>query len=118
MQACAYDALDIDRETQTAAKCHYCAHRIEVGLEPACVTVCPVEAILPGDLDDPGSRIARLVASQQVAVRKPERGTQPKLFYLGADEAALTPSMQERDGRYLFAEASHIPVPGGRNVAG
>ncbi len=118
MQACPYDALYIDPETQTAAKCHYCAHRVEVGLEPACVIVCPVEAIVPGDLDDPGSRIARLVASQQVAVRKPERGTQPKLFYLGADEAALTPSMQERGERYLFAEASRIPVPGGRSVAG
>ena len=118
MQACPYDALYIDPETQTAAKCHYCAHRVEVGLQPACVIVCPVEAIVPGDLDDPNSRIARLVASQQVAVRKPEQGTQPKLFYLGADEAALTPSMQERGERYLFAEASRIPVPGGRNVAG
>ncbi len=118
MQACPYDALYIDPETQTAAKCHYCAHRVEVGLEPACVIVCPVEAIVPGDLDDPNSRIARLVASQQVAVRKPERGTQPKLFYLGADEAALTPAMQERGERYLFAEGSRIPVPGGRNVAG
>src|SRR6267142_2630621 len=118
MQACPYDALYIDPETQTAAKCHYCAHRIEVSLEPACVIVCPVEAIVPGDLDDPNSRIARLVASQQVAVRKPERGTQPKLFYLGADEAALTPAMQERGERYLFAEGSRIPVPGGRNVAG
>jgi Fe-S-cluster-containing dehydrogenase component len=28
------------------------------GLEPACVVVCPVEAILVGDLDDPGSRVA------------------------------------------------------------
>jgi len=73
---------------------------------------------VPGDRDVPNSRIARLVASQQVAVRKPERGTQPKLFYLGADEAALTPAMQERGERYLFAEGSRIPVPGGRNVAG
>jgi Fe-S-cluster-containing dehydrogenase component/formate-dependent nitrite reductase membrane component NrfD len=118
MQACPYDALYIDPETQTAAKCHYCAHRVEVGLEPACVIVCPVEAIVPGDLDDPSSRIARLVATQQVSVRKPERGTQPKLFYLGADEAALTPAMQERGDRYLFAEASRMPVPGERNVAG
>src|SRR6266849_4233183 len=84
----------------------------------SCMQACPVEAIVPGDLDDPNSRIARLVASQQVAVRKPERGTQPKLFYLGADEAALTPAMQERGERYLFAEGSRIPVPGGRNVAG
>ncbi|HWN91515.1 MAG TPA: NrfD/PsrC family molybdoenzyme membrane anchor subunit, partial [Verrucomicrobiae bacterium] len=95
-----------------------CAHRIEVDLEPACVIVCPVQAIVPGDLDDPNSRIARLVASQQVAVRKPEQGTQPKLFYLGADEASLTPAMQERGGRYAFAEGSRIPTPGQSNVAG
>jgi Fe-S-cluster-containing dehydrogenase component/formate-dependent nitrite reductase membrane component NrfD len=118
MQACPYDALYIDPETQTAAKCHYCAHRVEVGLEPACVIVCPVQAIVPGDLDDPNSGIARLVATQQVAVRKPEQGTQPKLFYIGADEAALRPAMQEAGDRYLFAEASRIPVPGGPNVAG
>ncbi|HEV2053913.1 MAG TPA: 4Fe-4S dicluster domain-containing protein [Methylomirabilota bacterium] len=118
MQACPYDALYIDPETQTAAKCHYCAHRVEVGLEPACVIVCPVQAIVPGDLDDPTSGIARLVATQQVAVRKPEQGTQPKLFYIGADEAALRPAMQKAGDRYLFAEASRIPVPGGPNVAG
>jgi Fe-S-cluster-containing dehydrogenase component/formate-dependent nitrite reductase membrane component NrfD len=117
MQACPYDALYIDPETQTAAKCHYCAHRIEVGLEPACVIVCPVQAIVPGDLDDAGSKIARLVAGQQTAVRKPEQGTQPKLFYLGADEASLTPAMQERGTGYLFAEGSEIPVPGRSNVA-
>ena len=32
-----YDALYIDPTTQTAAKCNYCAHRVEVGLEPACL---------------------------------------------------------------------------------
>jgi Fe-S-cluster-containing dehydrogenase component/formate-dependent nitrite reductase membrane component NrfD len=117
LQACPYDALYIDPETQTAAKCHYCAHRVEVGLEPACVIVCPVQAIVPGDLDDPGSSIARLVAGQQTAVRKPEQGTQPKLFYLGADEASLTPAMQERGSAYLFAEGSDIPTPGRPNVA-
>jgi Fe-S-cluster-containing dehydrogenase component/formate-dependent nitrite reductase membrane component NrfD len=112
MQACPYDALYIDPETQTAAKCHYCAHRVEVGLEPACVVVCPVQAIVAGDLDDPSAPIARLVASQQTQVRKPEQGTQPKLFYLGAEEAALTPAMQEWFGQYAFAQAAAIPVPG------
>src|SRR5439155_1745389 len=50
MQACPYDALYIDPNTRTAAKCHYCAHRIEVGLEPACVIVCPEQAIVAGPL--------------------------------------------------------------------
>ena len=115
MQACPYDALYIDPETQTAAKCHYCAHRVEAGLEPACVIVCPVQAIVPGDLDDPGSPIARLVASQQTQVRKPEQGTEPKLFYLGAEAAALTPGMQERRGGYVFSQVGGIPDPGQPN---
>ena len=117
MQACPYDALYIDPETQTAAKCHYCAHRIEVGLEPACAIVCPVQAIVAGDLDDPGTPIARLVASQQVQVRKPEQGTQPKVFYLGAEASALAPDMQRREGQYVFSQASAIPIPGRRNRA-
>jgi Fe-S-cluster-containing dehydrogenase component/formate-dependent nitrite reductase membrane component NrfD len=104
MQACPYDALYIDPATHTAAKCHYCAHRIEVGLEPACVIVCPEQAIVAGDLDDPGSRIAGLVAGEPVQVRKPEQGTRPKVFYLGADAAALTPQLQAPAAGYLWAE--------------
>src|SRR5712692_2592358 len=103
MQACPYDALYIDPTTNTAAKCHYCAHRIEVGLEPACVIVRPVQAIIAGDLDDPRSPIARLVATEQVQVRKAEQGTRPKVFYLGADASALTPSMQSQTEHYAFA---------------
>src|SRR4026209_1831122 len=117
MQACPYDALYIDPETKTAAKCHYCAHRVEAGLEPACVVVCPVQAIVPGDLDDPHSPIARLVASQQTQVRKPEQGTHPKLYYLGAESASLTPDRQERRGGFVFSQVSRIPEPGQRNHA-
>jgi Fe-S-cluster-containing dehydrogenase component/formate-dependent nitrite reductase membrane component NrfD len=102
MQACPYDALYIDPDTNTAAKCHYCAHRVEVGLEPACVVVCPVRAIVAGDLDDPGTEIARLVAREQVEVRKAEQGTRPKVFYVGADSSALTPPLQRPAGAYLW----------------
>jgi Fe-S-cluster-containing dehydrogenase component/formate-dependent nitrite reductase membrane component NrfD len=117
MQACPYDALYIDPTTQTAAKCHYCAHRVEVGLEPACVIVCPEQAIIAGDLDDPHSRIARLVATEQVQVRKAEQGTRPKVFYLGADAAALTPMMQEPTERYVFATRPQVEVDLVRMVA-
>jgi Fe-S-cluster-containing dehydrogenase component/formate-dependent nitrite reductase membrane component NrfD len=110
MQACPYDALYIDPATQTAAKCHYCAHRIEVGLEPACVIVCPEQAIVAGDLDDPKSRIATLVATEQVQVRKPEQGTRPKVFYLGADTAAITPSLQTPSEHYVFATRPRAEV--------
>jgi Fe-S-cluster-containing dehydrogenase component/formate-dependent nitrite reductase membrane component NrfD len=104
MQACPYDALYIDPATNTAAKCHYCAHRLEVGLEPACVIVCPERAIVAGDLDDPHTEIARLVAREQVEVRKPEQGTRPKVFYVGADSSALTPPLQRPAPTFMFGQ--------------
>jgi Fe-S-cluster-containing dehydrogenase component/formate-dependent nitrite reductase membrane component NrfD len=104
MQACPYDALYIDPDSNTAAKCNYCAHRIEVGLEPACVIVCPERAIIAGDLDDPRTEIARTVAREQVEVRKPEQGTRPKVFYVGADSSALSPSLQRPATTYMFGQ--------------
>lgn len=93
MQACPYDALYIDPYSHTAAKCNYCAHRTEMGLEPACVVVCPERAIIAGDLHNPETEIARLVAREPVRVRKPEQGTRPNVYYLGADEAAINPEV-------------------------
>lgn len=92
MQACPYDAIYIDPETHSAAKCHYCSHRTGLGLEPACVVVCPTRSIIAGDLDNPTSEISRILAREQVSVRKPEQGTTPKLFYIEGDDVGLTPT--------------------------
>ena len=93
MQACPYDALYIDPYSHTAAKCNYCAHRTEVGIEPACVVVCPERAIIAGDLQNPESEIARIVAREPVRTRKPEQGTGPNVYYLGAEETAINPEL-------------------------
>ena len=61
LQACPYDALYIDPNTHTAAKCNFCTHRLEMGLQPSCVAVCPEQAIIAGDMDDPASEISRLL---------------------------------------------------------
>ena len=82
----------IDPETHTAAKCNYCASRIDVGLEPACVNVCPEHAIISGDMENPETEIAQLLARQATKVRKPEKGTNPNLFYIDADDVSLIPS--------------------------
>ncbi len=91
MQACPYDALYIDPDEHTAQKCNYCAHRVEVGIEPACVVVCPEQAIIAGDLDDPASGIAVMVSTEPLTQRAVEQGTRPKLWYKGAASAALDP---------------------------
>jgi len=102
MAACPYDAIFINPEDHSAEKCNFCAHRIDVGLEPACVVVCPVEALLVGDLNDPGSRVAEIVNRQPVNVRRPEKETLPKVFYRGAHQATLDPLAARRPEGGLF----------------
>ena len=104
MQACPYDSIYIDPDEGTAAKCHFCAHRTEVGLEPACVIVCPEHAIIAGDMSDPASEAAQLAARETVRVRKPEQGTQPKLYYIDADEAAIVPTAARHEPFYMFSQ--------------
>ncbi len=103
MQACPYDALYIDPQTHTAAKCNYCAHRVDIGLEPACVNVCPEQAIISGDMENPESEISQLLGRQQVKVRKPEKGTVPNLFYIDADDASLNPSLTDKKQDYMWS---------------
>jgi len=104
MQACPYDALYIDPNHNTAAKCNFCAHRVEMKLEPACVIVCPTQAILAGDLDNPGSTVSHVVATQKVSVRKPQKGTQPKLFYVGIEGDLLEPTRISRKDTYFASD--------------
>ena len=104
MQACPYDALYIHPERGTAEKCNFCSHRIEIDLEPPCATVCPTEAILVGDIDDASSRVAQVIATRKVSVRKPEKGTMPKVFYVDGEPQALTPGASSPTGGYLWAD--------------
>lgn len=106
MQACPYDALYIDPETHTAAKCNYCAHRIDIGLEPACVNVCPEHAIISGDMENPETEIFQLLAKEQVTVRKAAKDTKPNLFYINGDEASLNPMGTDKGGDYLWNSQS------------
>ena len=102
MQACPYDALYIDPNTNTAAKCNYCAHRVDVGREPACVAVCPEHAIIAGDMQNSTTEISQLLARQAVKVRKPEKGTNPNLFYIDGDDASLNPEATDKSGPGLW----------------
>ena len=110
MQACPYDALYIDPNTNTAAKCNFCAHRIEVDLKPACEVVCPVNAIISGDLDDVSSRIFQIISKDKVTVRKPEKGTHPKLAYVGVEGDLLHPSRIEKQESYHWGEVQKPKV--------
>jgi Fe-S-cluster-containing dehydrogenase component/formate-dependent nitrite reductase membrane component NrfD len=111
MQACPYDALYFNTERGVAEKCHYCAHRVDRGLEPACVSVCPAEAIVAGDANDPSSDLARLLAEQPTAQRKLGKGTEPRVWYIEALPEALVPGTAAEPASYLWSERPGLPPP-------
>lgn len=87
--ACPYQARYIDPVRKVADKCTFCAHRVDQGLAPACVNTCPAQARVFGDLNDPQSEIAKLVATNAVQVLRPETGLRPNIFYISPDVNAM-----------------------------
>lgn len=75
---------DYKNHQGTVSKCIFCQDRVAEGKKPACVSTCPAEARIFGDLEDPDSAIARLIKLEgpRVRVLYPEAGTKPNLFYL------------------------------------
>jgi len=63
-------------------KCTFCQHRVTKGKLPACVETCPTKALTFGDLSDPASPVAQLVARRKHKVLQPEQGTDPNVFFL------------------------------------
>jgi formate-dependent nitrite reductase membrane component NrfD len=105
MVACPYDQLFIDPNTNTAEKCNFCANRLEVGLEPACVVVCPTQCRIFGDIDDSDSKISTLLAREPVTVRKPEYNTDPNIYYFQGSRQLLDPVEPSHSAIYKQGEA-------------
>jgi tetrathionate reductase subunit B len=83
--ACPYGAIHIDPVAQVADKCDFCSHRLEVGMQPACVEACPADVFAFGDLNDPASPVRRFQAKhgKELVALKPQEGTRPAVRYRG-----------------------------------
>lgn len=81
MAACPYDARYVHPEGYID-KCTFCLHLVENGQLPACVTVCPTEALTFGDLNQPDSDVSRLLRERKHKVLHPETGCEPNLYFL------------------------------------
>jgi Fe-S-cluster-containing dehydrogenase component len=86
--ACPYGAREMDPLEGVMRKCTLCIDRIgDAGRsveerEPACVTTCPARARHFGDLADPASPVARLVAERGGVALAAELGYRPTNRYL------------------------------------
>jgi molybdopterin-containing oxidoreductase family iron-sulfur binding subunit len=63
-------------------KCTMCSHRLAQDEQPLCVATCPAYARTFGDLNDPLSEVAQLVATREHKQLLPEEGTNPSIYYL------------------------------------
>jgi tetrathionate reductase subunit B len=89
MAACPYDMRYINPLMPIVEKCHWCVHRLDRGLQPACVEACPTNARHIGDTRDPQGEIYRLIQSNPVMVMKPEMNTHPMVYYINADQITM-----------------------------
>jgi Fe-S-cluster-containing dehydrogenase component len=81
LASCPYDARFIHPDGY-ADKCTFCIHRVEEGLNPACVSVCPTKCMYFGDLNDQQSEVSKLLNSRRYHTLLPAAGTKPQIFYL------------------------------------
>jgi len=84
------------KKSNVAEKCTFCAHKIEqavadgkvdrIGKDqaytPACDLVCPVQARMFGDLDDPDSDISKRIKATGAKQLKTKFGTGPQVYYV------------------------------------
>ncbi|MBI1746959.1 MAG: 4Fe-4S dicluster domain-containing protein [Acidobacteria bacterium] len=85
------------RSVGVMEKCTFCVQRIRRAkdkakdenravrdgeVQPACGQACPTKAITFGDMDDPGSEVAKLSRSRRATRLLEELGTKPRVVYL------------------------------------
>ena len=71
-------------------KCTFCVQRLEKGLSPACVESCPTNAIHFGDLDNPNSKVSKLLQEKSSFRLLEDAGTEPRVYYTGGHPPTLT----------------------------
>lgn len=90
---------EVDRRPRgVVEKCTFCIQRIDQGLEnglvpgddydatPACVNICPVEARVFGNLNDPDSKISRTIEANATFRLQEDLGTNPNVYYIPPKE--------------------------------
>jgi molybdopterin-containing oxidoreductase family iron-sulfur binding subunit len=101
-------------------KCNFCHGRLhearekaaaegrevaEADYQPACVEQCPVNAIVFGDLADPGSAVSQLAAHPTAFRFLSRLNTQPKVFYLS--DRSWVRALGDREAARATKEAVH-----------
>ncbi|MFQ3294968.1 MAG: molybdopterin-containing oxidoreductase family iron-sulfur binding subunit [Natrialbaceae archaeon] len=95
LEACQYDARTTrGGTTDVVEKCTFCSHRVDEGLDPACVVACPAGARIFGDLDEPTSTVSRYRDGYETHQLGEIEGAQPRVYYVDGE---MTPGRSRQD---------------------
>lgn len=88
--ACPYKVRFINPETRVPDKCNYCKDtRLARGEEPACVSVCPTQALVFGDANDPNSSVHKVLNTKIHYQQKKHLGTKPRLYRIPSRKGGI-----------------------------
>ncbi len=114
-----YNAI---RKSGVIEKCIFCEHRTRKGELPYCVVVCPCNARIFGDIDDPESEVSKLLAKYEAKtfknnkgefLAKNEKGTQPNVYYIRDKENVATSIVEEK---HIETQFKVYPNPASTNL--
>ena len=90
--ACPYEARSLNPNTKVVEKCTLCVDKLDAGEQPLCCYTCTTGARVAGDMNDPDSRISKVLAENADRVYRvhPEFGNEPKVVYLVPRKGAET----------------------------
>ena len=109
ISACPYGAIFVNEEKQVAEKCDLCENRTNMGLEPACVSSCPADALKFGDYDDPDDPISKIAKESGAKAWKDGEGTKPSVLFVGhekwmEDKANLGVQLSDEDTDVIYEQ--------------
>jgi Fe-S-cluster-containing dehydrogenase component len=82
VNTCPYRRIEWNEELALPQKCTMCAHLLDDGYsEPRCVESCPSGALVFGDMDDPNSKISKLIATGGFGPLNDQYGMGEKVVY-------------------------------------
>jgi Fe-S-cluster-containing dehydrogenase component len=119
VDSCPHRVIFWNEEERVPQKCTFCAHLLDQGWkEPRCVEACPTGALIFGDLNDPESEVAKLVASGETEALHTEYGLRDKVRYLGLPKRFIAGAVVLGDTDKC-AEGAEVSLEGGgvRRVA-
>jgi tetrathionate reductase subunit B len=120
IKACPYGVRYIDpnvkldkpnREAELGiGKCTFCSHRVDNGVEPSCVQACPHKARTFGDMNDPKSKVSKLIKEFKLDKNRnkttmlPKEKTAPHVFFIDPEGILSRYKYDHKDEKKKAAE--------------